>query len=334
MAEPNSIPCPVGLEINISHRYKAGEMGVFEFRIRNLISRAIPALDLAVECPCQVTRRKSAAVKNIPPASEKRPHFQFEPARGGEALLEIELIVDDENRFPQVYRGQSSVSISSENEGSKSPTSFNIDIHDIQKLMGNDLSGLLTIAGQELNEDRLRERMERKEPFWMRVDLDLDEYDTQRRRTAKREIIHVPDHRTFRTARALIESVDPSFPKRLFLYSAQEIRFGRNAQKNDAVLRFLPDFYNDERSKTISGEQFVVRYGNGEGYLSLAPQGHASVSWDGRAVERNEKVPLTGGSQLTIGTHEFALRISCVASSNDSHWMRSREEIVGSGSLR
>ncbi len=322
--------CPVGLEINVSHRYKAGDMGVFEFRVRNTGSRSIQGLNVAVECPCKISRRKSVVVKNIAPSSEKQPFmFQFEPPRGGEALLEIELAFEDENRMPQVYRGQTSVTISSKNERSTSPTSFNINIHDIQKLMGNDLSGLVTIAGKELNEERLRERMERKEPIWMRVDLDLDEHETSRRLAAKRELIYVPGGQPpSRTPRAMLESLVPEHPRRLFLYSAPEIRFGRNAQKNDAVLRFLPDFYNDERSKTISGEQFLVQYRKGECLLTLAPQGHASMSWNGRAIGRDEQIPLAGGASITIGTHELTMKVTCVESGGDSHWARTREEIL------
>jgi hypothetical protein len=47
---------------------------------------------------------------------------------------------------------------------------------------------------------------------------------------------------------ALLESADPGIPRRVFVYSAAEIKFGRNSQKNDVVLRFLPDFANDERT--------------------------------------------------------------------------------------
>ncbi len=317
----------VALEINISHRYKVGHMGVLEFRLRNGTSR-IQALDLAVECPCEISRRKSVSVKNLSPSSEKKPLFQFEPARGGEALLEIELITYEQDS-PRVYRGQTSVSISAENEGATSPTSFNINIHDIQKLMGNDLSGLLTVAGKELNEDRLRERMERKEALWMQVDLDLDEQESARRRVSRRSIIFVPGGQPpVRAYRALLESLEPSFPRRLFLYSRPEIRFGRNTQKNDVVLRFLPDFYGDERSKTISGEQFYVQYSKAQCLFALAPQGHASTSWDGRAVGRNEQIPLANDSTISIGTHEFALKVSCSPSARDAYWTRSREHIM------
>jgi hypothetical protein len=321
--------CLVSLEINISHRYRTGQIGVFEFRIRNAGARTLQALGLMVECPCQISRKKSVTLKNIASSSEKRPYFQFEPSRGGEALLEIELVAEDDARLLQVYRGQTSVSISSENDGPTSPTSFNINIHDIQKLMGNDLSGLMTIAGKELSEDRLRERMERREPLWMRIDLDLDEQETLQRRAAKREVVLVPGGQpTLRTAKAILESLDPANPRRLFLYSTPEIRFGRNAQKSDAVLRFLPDFYNDERSKTISGEQFVVRYSSGACSLSLVAQGHASMFWDGRAVGRDEQIPLASGSAITIGTHELTLKVSCVAAGADPQWNPTREAII------
>jgi hypothetical protein len=322
---------PVVLEINTSHRYRADEMGVIEFRIRNQGDRFLRVLGLVIDCPCQKTRTKSASLKNLAPFSEKRASFQFEPARGGEALLNVEICAEDENRLPIVTRGQASISISSKNEGSSSHTSFTLDIHDIDKFMGNDLSELLGGAGKqrEINAERLHERMERKEPFWMRVDLELDDHETAERRTALRQILYPPPARMpARSTKALLESLEPSAPRRIFFYSMPELRFGRETRANDAVIRFLPDFFNDPRSKTISGEQFVTRYAGGECTLAMAEKGHAIMTLGGRTVHGTERLPLSGTAELKIGTCEFTLKISCVARSEDSHWKRTRDEIV------
>jgi len=321
---------PISLEINVNHRYKAEEMGVIEFRIRNEDPRVIKNLDLVVDCPCEKSPRKSAALKNITPLSEKKPSFQFEPARGGEALLEIELRVEDESRLPLVFRGQTSVTISSKNEGTTSHTSFNIEFRDVQKFMGNDLSGILAGAGKgEINAERLHERMERKEPFWMRVDLDFDEHDTVSRRSALRQIIapaaaQMPP----RATRAFLESLDPDAPRRAFIYSMPEVVFGREPQKSDAVLRFLPDFFNDPRSKTISGEQFVVRYREGECTLGMAPKGRQLMSVNHKLLAEQEQVPLAGGADIKIGPCELALKITCAVRTEDPQWIRTREEIL------
>jgi hypothetical protein len=322
---------PVELEINTSHRYRADEMGVIEFRIRNQGDRLLKALDLVIECPCEKARTKSASLKNLTPRSEKKPSFQFEPARGGEALLEIEVCAEDEDRLPLVFRGQASVTISSKNEGSTSNTSFTLDIHDIDKFMGNDLSQLLGGAGKqrEINAERLNERMERKEAFWMRVDLEFDEHETFQRRTKVRHVLYPPPGQTpAKTMRAMFESLDPTTPRRIFVYSMPELRFGREPRSNDAVLRFLPDFFNDQRSKTISGEQFLVRYDKGECKLAMAEKGHALMTLGGNLVRVSEQIPLSGMTELKIGTCEFTLKISCVPRAEDSQWKRTREEIV------
>jgi hypothetical protein len=320
---------PVSLEINVNHRYKAEEMGVIEFRIRNEGPRLIKNLDLVVDCPCEKSTRKSAVLKNITPLAEKKPSFQFEPARGGEALLEIELRVEDETRLPLVFRGQTSVTISSKNEGSTSHTSFNIEFRDVQKFMGNDLSGILAGAGKgEINAERLHERMERKEPFWMRVDLDFDEHETVSRRSALRQIIAPPAAQMPpRTVRACLESLDPAAPRRAFFYSMPEVVFGREPQKSDAVLRFLPDFFNDPRSRTISGAQFVVRYREGECTLSMAPQGHQLMSVNHKLLAEQEQVQLSGAADIKIGPCELALKITCAPRTEDPQWMRTRAEI-------
>ncbi len=321
---------PVELEINTNHRYKADEMGVIEFRIRNQGGRLLRSLELVVDCPCEIARTKTVSLSSLAPRSEKKPSFRFEPARGGEALLEIEVRTEDENRLPLVFHGQTSVTISSRNEGTSSHTSFTLDIHDIEKFMGNDLSELLGGAGKsrEINPERLHERMERKEPFWMRVDLDLDEPETARRRTALRQILTPPaGQMPARTMRALLESLDASSPRRIFVYSMPEVRFGREPRINDAVLRFLPDFFNDPRSRTISGEQFVVRYREGECALTMAEKGHALMAVNGKLVRESEEVPLAGAAEIKIGTCEFQLKLSCAPRTEDAQWRRTREEI-------
>jgi hypothetical protein len=128
--------------------------------------------------------------------------------------------------------------------------------------------------------------------------------------------------------KALLESLEPSAPRRVFLYSTPELRFGRETRSNDAVIRFLPDFFNDPRSKTISGEQFVTRYAGGECMLATAEKGHAIMTFGGRAVQATERLPLSGTAELKIGTCEFMLKISCVARSEDPQWKRTRDEIV------
>jgi hypothetical protein len=317
------------LEINANHQYKAGQMGVLEFRIRNQSPQTIPSLNLLIDCPCEISRKKAAALKTLAPSAEKRPFFQFEPARGGEALLEIELCLEDADQHPTVYRGHTSVDIASTDEARSSATSFNIDIHDIGKFMGNDLSGMLSIAGKELNEDRLRERMGRREPFWMRVDLDLDEHETSTRRQALRKILCIPGGQTPpQTRRALLESLEPSLSLRVFIYSGPEIRFGRHLLKNDVVLRFLPDFHNDERSKTISSEQFVAQYSDGQCQLALSQGGRATTLVNGRPIIPGEQLPIAIGTEIRIGSKEFGLRVQGTARSEDSHWKRTLEKIL------
>ncbi len=314
---------PIVLEINANHRYKAGHMGVLEFRIRNLSSGLLPSVKMLVDCPCERAREKSVVLRSLAPSSEKKPSFQFEPARGGEALLAIEITVETGDQIPAVYRGQASVDISSADEARASATSFNIDIHEIGKFMGNDLSGMLSIAGKELNEDRLRERMTQKEPFWMRVDLDLDEQETLIRQDAARKILCIPAGQIPpKTFRALLESMDPALPLRIQVVSSSMVRFGRHAQKNDVVLRFLPDFQNDERSKTISGEQFVTRCSEGECFLSAAQNSHAFTLVGGRPVKPDEQIPIAGGTEIRIGTQELGLRVYAAARREDAQWKR------------
>jgi hypothetical protein len=320
---------PINLEINANHRYKAGQMGVLEFRVRNQGSGIIERLSLLIDCPCEKSRKKSSILKILPPSSEKKTSFQFEPARGGEALLEIELCLQDASQLPTVYNGHASVDIASIDEAPKPSTSFNLDIHDIGKFMGNDLSGMLSLAGKELNEDRLRERMERREPFWMRVDLDLDEQETSSRRDAAKKILCIPgDVPPPQSRRALLESLEPSFPFRAFVYSSLEVRFGRHTQRNDAVLRFLPDFLNDERSKTISGEQFVTRYSGGQCLMALAQGGHATTLVNGRAIAPGEQIPISNGAEIKIGSNDFGLQVHASPPSEDPQWRRTFEKIL------
>jgi hypothetical protein len=327
-AESGSVPLAT-LEINANHRYKAGQMGVLEFRIRNQSPGTIPSLSIQIDCPCEKSPKKASALKALAPSSEKKISFQFEPSRGGEALLEIELRLEDAGQPPTVYRGHASVDIASADEARKSATSFNIDIHDIGKFMGNDLSGMLSRAGEEFNEDRLRERMGRREPFWMRVDLDLDEQETLTRREGFRKFICIPEGRNPpQTRRALLESREPSLPFRVFVYSAPEIHLGRNTQKNDVVLRFLPDFDNDERSKTISGEQLVMRYRDSQCMVALAPGGHAATIVNGHPLAPGEQLPIPIGAEIKIGSHEFGLQVSGAARSEDKHWKHTFEKIL------
>jgi hypothetical protein len=319
---------PVALEININHRYQAGEMGVIEFRIKNQGRHLIKSLDLDVNCPYEKSKTKS--LKKLDPSVEKRSSFQFEPERGGEALLEVAIRCDDASGEPLVFRGETSVSISSKNEGSTSHTSFTLDIHDIEKFMGNDLSELIGGAGKdrELDAGRLNERMERKDPFWMRVDLDLDETETMRVRAASRKIILPPgDQMPAKAERALLESLDPAIPRRIFIFSMPEVVFGREPLRSHAVLRFLPDYDKDPRSATISAEQFVARYRNGNCVLSMAPRGHALMSVSRQLVGPDDEVAIAAGTDVKIGSCEFTLRITGVPRSDDARWKPSRGEI-------
>jgi len=321
---------PVTLEINANHRYKADEMGVIEFRIRNQSSRPVKTLDLTVACPCERSKNKSALLTNLLPSVEKKPSFQFEPARGGEALLEIEIRTEDADGIPLIFRGQTSVSISSKNEGAASHTSFTLDIHDIQKFMGNDLSNMIAGVGKDrgLDAGRLHERMESKEPFWMRVDLDVDEGETLRRRAALRRIIApAAAQMPARTERASLASLNPSVPHRIFIYSMPEVIFGREPQRSDAVLRFLPDSDQDPRSVTISAEQFLVRCRGGHCTLSLAPRGRALMSVNRRLIAETEEIPIKSGTEIKIGSCEFTLRIACAPRSEDPRWKATRSEI-------
>src|SRR5512137_764542 len=104
----SALESPVALEINANHRYKADEMGVIEFRIKNLGPSLIRTLALLITCPCEKSKTKSAILKSLFPSSEKKPSFQFDPARGGEALLEVEISIEDETRLPLVFHGQTS----------------------------------------------------------------------------------------------------------------------------------------------------------------------------------------------------------------------------------
>jgi hypothetical protein len=324
---------PVAMEINTNHRYKADEMGVIEFRIRNQGKGLIKSLNLLLNCPCEKSKTKSAVLKNLLPSSEKKPSFQFEPARGGEALLEVELSLEDEKRLPLVFRGQTSVTISSKNEGSSSHTSFTLDIHDIEKFMGNDLSELLGGVGKdkEIDAERLHQRMEGKAPFWMRVDLDFDEVETVQRRSALRHIIAPPSGQMpFRASKACLESLNPKTPRRAFFYSMPEVIFGREAQRSDAVLRFLPDFDNDPRSKTISAQQLAVRYHAGECTMGMAPNAHQLMSINHRLLTETEQVALAGAAEIKIGPCEMTLKVACMPRSEDPQWQRTREEILQS----
>jgi hypothetical protein len=327
----NAVETPIALEINANHRYRAEEMGVIEFRIRNQGPDRIRTLDLLLTCPCEKSGKKSALVKSLLPAAEKKLSFQFDPARGGEALIEVAISLEDESRRPMVFRGQTSVTISSKNEGSSSHTSFTLDIHDIDKFMGNDLSELLGGAGKdrEIDAARLHQRMERKDPFWMRVDLDLDEEETARQRDALRQIIApVSGQMPFRTSKALLESLNPKAPRRAFLYSLPEVIFGREPQRSDAVLRFLPDFDNDPRSRTISAEQLVVRCQGSECTLGMAPNAHQLMSVNHRLLKEAEQIPLSGAAEIKIGPCEMTLKFAAVPNHEDAHWQRTREEIM------
>lgn len=322
---------PVALEINTNHRYKAEEMGVIEFRIRNQSPRPIKALNLVLDCPFEMSKMKSASFPTLAPSAERRPSVQVIPGRGGEALLEIEIDLEDEGRLPLVFRGQTSVTISSKNQGTTSNTSFTLDIHDIQKFMGNDLSELIAGAGtdKEIDAERLHKRMERQDPFWMRVDLDLDEQETVRQRAALRKILVPPSGQMpVRTARAFLESFNPSAPRRVFVYSMPEVVFGREAQRSDAVLRFLPDFDNDPRSKTISAEQLIVRYRGGECTLGMAPNAHQLMSVNHRLLQDAEQIPLAEAADIKIGPCELMLKVACAARNEDSQWKRTKEEIL------
>jgi len=331
MSTPEADPArefPIHLEINTNHRYTAGQMGVFEFRIRNQSPAAIPSLRMVVDCACQSSREKTVELKNFAPSSAKNIKFQFEPARGGEALVKIEVCLEDATGLPVIYRGDTSVDIAAQDDARKSGTSFHIDIHDIEKFMGNDLSGMLSLAGGEINSDRLRERMQRKEPFWMRVDLDLDEHETKTRREARRTLLCIPPGETpAPTHRALLEAVEGTAPWRAFIYSAPEIRFGRSVRHNDVVLRFLPDFRNDQRSKTISQEQFVAACRAGRCLLMAVPDARATACVDGLRLLQDKPALITDGIAISIGIHEFGLQVSAGPRDEDPRWQRSLEEI-------
>jgi hypothetical protein len=324
---------PVALEINTNHRYRAEEMGVVEFRIRNQSPRPIKALNLVLDCPFEMPRMKSASFPTLALSAERRSSIQVIPGKGGEALLDIEINFEDEGRLPLVFTGQTSVTISSKNQVTSSHTSYTLDLHGIQKFMGNDLSEVMAGAGanKEIDPELLHKRMERQDPFWMRVDLDFDEQETVRRRGALRKIIAPPSGQMpVRTSRALLESLNPAAPRRVFVYSMPEVVFGREAQRSDAVLRFLPDFENDPRSKTISAEQLIVRYRGGECTLGLAPNAHQLMSVNHRLLQDAEQIPLAGAADIKIGPCELMLKVACAARTEDPQWKRTKEEILQS----
>ena len=322
--------CHVALDINASHSYRAGELGVLEFRIRNEASWRIPTLEIRVDCPCEHSGRKSATLRNLSSASEKKQPFRFEPGRSGAALLEIEVACEGQDGMPLIYRGQTCLNVAAK-EDARSAPNISLDVHDLFKesaVQRSDLKGLITIAAGDRDQDRGSGSAEPKEPRWVPVDLDLDEAETEKRRQESRRICSVPAGQAQTSSQqARLESLDPAAPRRIFIYSMPEVRFGRHTQRNNVVLRFLPDFYRDERSKTISGEQFVVRYAEGKCLLALAPGARAPLSLNRRMLLQGEEIALIPGSDLRIGTHDFGLCVSCFPKVEDDHWARSRDEL-------
>jgi hypothetical protein len=319
------------LEIDANRVFKVGETGVLDFRITNRDAAPIPSIVFSVACPCELNRHKNKTERNVPVSSDSAPRsrqvrFPFDPSRAGEALLEIELSCTGQDKRPCVLRGQTSVLISSAGERAPS-TSFHIDIHDNERFMGNDLSGFVNMASQARPDADawVRERMHRPEPFWMRVDLELDVEAGARLGEAVRQIVHV-DGLPPRSQRAILESLEPARQRRVYICSLQEVRFGRS-QDNDVVLRFLPDFSADERSRTISAEQFIVRQNGDQFFLSPAPNAHAPMAVDGGLLSPGDRVPLTGGARLSVGRSRFELEVACHYRPEDPHWIRSLEEI-------
>ncbi len=313
--------CPVALEINVSHEYKTDEAGVLEFRIRNQGPRPIRSLDLTVESEHGKSSTPITQVVNLTPLSEIRVSVEFKPRRAGETPLEIRVCFEHDDLLPFVYGARAHLFIFPPEGARSCSTSFDINIHEVGRFTGNDLSSLVTTAGdeKEINEDRLREKMERNEPFWMAANLELNEEETARERAAFRRLLFLPDGQAPpRTSRAVFESLESAAACRVFVYSMPELRFGRHTQKNDVVLRFLPDFQDDERSKSISAEQFVARHQPDKCVVSLAGGAHAPMSFGGRVMKPGDQAVLSPGAEIKIGNLEFSLRISGTARTADT----------------
>jgi hypothetical protein len=170
--------------------------------------------------------------------------------------------------------------------------------------------------------------MSSKEPFWMRVVLELDREETEHLRKDQRQIVWLLSGQApHRAQRALLESLDDPYPRRIFIYSKPVVSFGRAQTSNEAVLRFLPDFYGDERSKTISAEQMVVQFTENQFQVALAPKGRAPTAIDGKILGPDEKLPLADGTEILIGTANFKMTLSCIVQERTAHWERSRDAI-------
>jgi hypothetical protein len=319
----------VALDINANQSYRAAQMGILEFRIRNEAAWRIPLLEITIDCPCEHSGRKSATLKNLASASDKRQPFRFEPGRGGAALLEIQIACEGQDGMPRIYRGQTSVNVAPKEDARSSNISLDVhDLIDTSMVQRSDLRGLITIDAGKKENDRHPETLEQKQPVWVPDDLELDENETQLRREAARHLFFIPSGQApLRALQAQLESLDPSVPLRVFFCSMPIVRFGRDTRKSDMILRYLPDFYNDERSKTISGEQFILRYSEGRCLLTLASGARAPLSVNGRIIIQQEEIPLTEGLQLKIGTHDFGLQLTCLPAIEDAHWTCSRNEV-------
>jgi hypothetical protein len=315
LAGPQPAPaCHVDLEIDANKVYRTSELGSLDLRVTNRCRDVVDA-SLAVTCPCLDQPAKDRTLKGLVPSRSRIVHVQWRPAHGGEAVLDLALTFNDPTGGEWALSGDTVVVVA--RPGEQQSSSFHFDIHDIEKFMGNDLSGLVrigTLGQQELDPDALLARYRNRVPLWMAIDLQLEHGPSDRR------IIDRAGAATPRRALASLVSTDGATSVRFDLVTGPRVRLGKLPRPdNDICLVWEDESPQDERGKHISRRQFeLVPTAKGISFCN-SKQGGPTTYLGTALLATGQSVPLPEVAAVMLGT--FVLEIS-IAIVQDTHATR------------
>jgi hypothetical protein len=295
--------CPVTVEMNRNRFYMEGRNGILELRFS--VPAAAADVAFACEVNCEMCHWGSEPLV-LRARGSRVSRVQVKPICSGEVLLDIlvECRLADQTR---AFTGQHLIRVL---EPTVTPQSLSITIDQSMRAEGsvygasirNQADDLIKKGFIRTNNDLLEQQFADN---WQRVDL----YPTNpaaggppRREVLSVRVVPSLPRRGDSRERAGLVLDDAWAPGRILLLGQQQVRFGRQREVNDVVLRFVPKSpENDEKTGRISREQMALSL-QADGLVLTDLSSGQTTRLNGKPVgPRGAAVPLDRPSDVDAG---------------------------------
>ena len=294
---------PVSLEIDDSHFYMEGRVGILDLRFTNTTHLPIQSVVLSAQ-GAHVAGLRDCEL-TLAPGQRRRQRIQILPQKAGEHLIEIVLRVETAG-YMIALTADPTLRVLEPNE-KPSKMTFVID----QRMQAgrnigygmsvrNEVAEGVTRGIIKSTNDLLAQRFPEN---WLPLPLTEDSELTREFRAGGPRFVWVMEKfADLPPADALPTKIQlTSGENNVLLLGDSQIRMGRTRSENDIVLRVLPRSpENDQKSLHISGRSHVVLSLTSGGLTLTTPPEANEVHVDGQPVLQTMTLALNRASYVSV----------------------------------